>query len=100
MVGLDEMRKLMHYDVFDALDRLIDQVQIEVECSLFEITASPAAFHGMDANGLGRYDELPLLIGQGQIKGGKARQDHGFVAILNDLQQAFLLGVLLGDRRT
>jgi hypothetical protein len=81
MVRLDKMSKLVHHHVFDAFNGLINQVQIEVEGSFFEVAASPSAFHGMDTDGRGGEDKLSLLIGQRQIERDDARQDHIFVTI-------------------
>ena len=89
------MGKFVHDDVFDALVGLIDEVEIEIQRSLFEVAASPARFHGMDADGGRSRDKPPLFIGQRQCKRFKARQDHSLVAIVNDGLQAFFFVRLL-----
>ena len=88
---MKKMDKLVHHDVFDALGRLVDQIQIEVERSFGEITASPPRLHHANANGGRRLDIPALPVGHGNRKIGKSRQDKALMARLDDGQQLFFL---------
>lgn len=91
MVGMHEMRKLVHDDVFDALHGLVDQMKIEIKRSLLKIAAAPARPHGADANGGGCMYVLPLPLGQRKIECIKARQDEILMARTYDGEQPFFL---------
>ena len=93
MVGTEKVGKFVHNNVFDALTGPVDQIKIEVQRALLEITASPSRFHGVDADGSGQGDETALLVGQTERR--HTRQDEVLVAIVNDGQQAFLFARLL-----
>ena len=96
-----KVRKLVHHDVFNALERLIAQIQIEIERSFLEVAASPARLHRVDADGGGGCDKAALLVSQLEFQ--HTRKDEVLVTLSDDVKELrfscrLILGMNIGGR--